>query len=106
MEIERNNKNPLFDRDLENFQRLRGEGAISVGIIATRDNSPQQNLIPIVESFARRHDVRGFDDLEQFGLNPTVRQRRMFEKNEENFSFRVGATVCAGQVRERDNSLG
>ena len=85
MEIEWNNKDPFFDRDLENFQRLHGEGAISVGIIVTRGNSLQQNLIQIVETFARRHDVRGIDDLEQFGLNPTVRQRRMIEIYEEDF---------------------
>ncbi len=85
LEIEWNNKDPFFDRDLENFQRLHGEGAISVGIIVTRGNSLQQNLIQIVETFARRHDVRGIDDLEQFGLNPTVRQRRMIEIYEEDF---------------------
>jgi len=36
LEIEWNNKDPFFDRDLENFQRLHGEGAISVGAIVTR----------------------------------------------------------------------
>lgn len=35
-EIEWNNKDPFFDRDLENFKRLHAEGAISVGIIITR----------------------------------------------------------------------
>ena len=36
LEIEWNNKDPFFDRDLENFKRLHAEGAISVGIIVTR----------------------------------------------------------------------
>ena len=36
LEIEWNNKDPFFDRDLENFKRLHVEGAISVGIIVTR----------------------------------------------------------------------
>jgi Restriction endonuclease BglII len=31
LEIEWNNKDPFFDRDLENFKRLHAEGAISVG---------------------------------------------------------------------------
>lgn len=35
LEIEWNNKDPFFDRDLENFQRLHAEGAISVGVIVT-----------------------------------------------------------------------
>jgi hypothetical protein len=33
LEIEWNNKDPFFDRDLENFKRLHAEGVISVGII-------------------------------------------------------------------------
>ena len=31
LELEWNNKDPFFDRDLENFQRLHAEGVISVG---------------------------------------------------------------------------
>ena len=31
LEIEWNNKAPLFDRDLENFKRLHAEGGISIG---------------------------------------------------------------------------
>lgn len=36
LEIEWNNKDPFFDRDLENFKRLHAESAISIGIIVTR----------------------------------------------------------------------
>jgi hypothetical protein len=36
LEIEWNNKDPFFDRDLENFKRLHAEGAISVGVIVSR----------------------------------------------------------------------
>jgi hypothetical protein len=39
LEIERNNKDPFYDRDLENFKRLHAEGAISVGIMVTRGSS-------------------------------------------------------------------
>ena len=35
LEIEWNNKDPFFDRDLENFKRLHAEGAISLGGIVT-----------------------------------------------------------------------
>ena len=35
LEIEWNNKDPFFDRDLENFKRLHAEGAISVGVLIT-----------------------------------------------------------------------
>lgn len=39
LEIEWNNKDPFFDRDLENFKRLHAEGAISVGVLITRGAS-------------------------------------------------------------------
>ena len=36
VEMEWNNKDPFFDRDLINFQALHREGAIAVGVIVTR----------------------------------------------------------------------
>jgi hypothetical protein len=39
LELEWNNKDPFYDRDLENFSRLHGEGAVSVGVIVTRGAS-------------------------------------------------------------------
>ena len=44
VEMEWNNKDPFFDRDLINFQALHHEGAIAVGVIVTR-GSDLQNLI-------------------------------------------------------------
>lgn len=36
IEVEWNNKDPFYDRDLNNFRLLRGLGALSVGVIITR----------------------------------------------------------------------
>ena len=80
LEIEWNNKDPFFDRDLENFQRLHAEGAISVGIVVTRGESLQGSLTRIVRECAKNHMVHGFEDLLPFGVRPTVRQRQMVEK--------------------------
>lgn len=85
LEIEWNNKDPFFDRDLENFQRLHGEGAISVGIIVTRGESLQDRVAQIVSACAINHGVRGFDDLEQFDLSPTPRQRGMVRAEGDGF---------------------
>lgn len=85
LEIEWNNKDPFFDRDLENFQRLHSEGAISVGVIVTRGESLQQNLVRIVTRCAVNHQISGFEDLAQFGLNPTRRQRDMVKEVGEGF---------------------
>ena len=75
LEIEWNNKDPFYDRDLENFQRLHAEGAISVGVIVTRGASLQEQLGNIVHRAAIRYGLQGFKDLEQFDLEPTRRQR-------------------------------
>lgn len=44
VEMEWNNKDPFFDRDLINFQALHHEGAIAIGVIVTRGPA-LQNLI-------------------------------------------------------------
>ncbi len=77
LEIEWNNKDPFFDRDLESFQRLHAEGAISVGIVVTRGQSLQDQMVPIVHECALNNDVFGYADLVRFGVNPTARQRKM-----------------------------
>lgn len=76
LEIEWNNKDPFFDRDLENFKRLHAEGAISVGVIITRGESLQANLKGMVKRFAETMKIGSFDDLVPFGLSPTPRQKR------------------------------
>lgn len=86
LEIEWNNKDPFFDRDLENFQRLHSEGAISVGVIVTRGRSLQDDIQQIVMSCADRFGVHGFDDLQLlFNLRPTARQRRSVQDHGEDF---------------------
>ena len=86
LEIEWNNKDPFFDRDLENFQRLHHDGAISVGVIVTRGRSLHDTLREIVQAFAARHAITSFPDLEPFGVAPTARQRRMVEAAEGPFA--------------------
>ena len=85
LEIEWNNKDPFFDRDLENFQRLHSEGAISVGIIVTRGESLQTSLVRIVAACAINHGVEGFGGLERFDVTPTARQRRMVRAERGEF---------------------
>jgi len=48
LEIEWNNKDPFFDRDLENFKRLHADGAISVGFIVTRSAALHEGLVSVV----------------------------------------------------------
>ena len=74
LEIEWNNKDPFFDRDLENFKRLHAEGAISIGVIVTRGTSLQEEMRAIVQRFAEERGLKKAEDLGGIGLRPTSRQ--------------------------------
>ncbi|MGJ5176455.1 BglII/BstYI family type II restriction endonuclease [Bradyrhizobium oligotrophicum] len=75
LEIEWNNKDPFFDRDLENFKRLHAEGGISLGVIITRGTSLQADMIALVKRFAEQKGLTSNEDLATIGLNPTHRQK-------------------------------
>ena len=74
LEIEWNNKDPFFDRDLENFKRLHADGAISLGILITRGISLQDAMRAMVVRFANENNIESRADLERLGLSPTPRQ--------------------------------
>lgn len=74
LEIEWNNKDPFFDRDLENFKRLHADGAISLGIIVTRGASLQDSMRGLVRRFANNSRIESHLDMDRIGLNPTRRQ--------------------------------
>jgi hypothetical protein len=74
LEIEWNNKDPFFDRDLENYKRLHADGAISLGILITRGISLQEEMRSMVLIFAQENQINDPADLARIGLNPTRRQ--------------------------------
>lgn len=75
LEIEWNNKDPFFDRDLENFKRLHAEGAISIGMLITRGASLQASMWQFVRRFATDRGIGSFEDLEKNGYTPTPKQK-------------------------------
>ena len=75
LEIEWNNKDPFFDRDLENFKRLHAEGAISVGVIVTRHATLHEGMYDFVLRFAREQNIRSLEDLDRLDIVPTPKQR-------------------------------
>src|SRR5690348_3247112 len=75
LEIEWNNKDPFYDRDLENFKRLHADGAISVGIIVTRGRSLHQNMKNLVRRFLDERQIQQLEDIRQWGYDPTAKQR-------------------------------
>lgn len=80
LEIEWNNKDPFFDRDLENFQRLHREGAISVGVIVTRGRDLHARMQEYVSRFVRERNINSLDQLKRWGYEPTSKQRKAIEE--------------------------
>ncbi len=80
VEMEWNNKDPFFDRDLENFKRLHADGAISVGVIVTRGTSMQDELKPMVQRFAVERGLNSHEAVTGFGMSRTARQNREVER--------------------------
>jgi hypothetical protein len=63
LEIEWNNKDPFYDRDLENFRKLHQIGELSVGIIITRGASLQTELYHVFERFILSLEPFDLDNL-------------------------------------------
>jgi len=79
LEIEWNNKDPFFDRDLENFKRLHADGVISIGAIITRGSTLQDSLRDIVAQFARKNQINSLAAVRQY-YSPTNRQSEIIER--------------------------
>lgn len=75
LEIEWNNKDPFFDRDLENFQRLHAQSAISVGVLITRGASLQNAMLGLVERCIAKHGFVAEEEMVET-LNMKDRTRR------------------------------
>lgn len=84
LEIEWNNKDPFFDRDLENFKRLHADGVISIGGIITRGPSLHAGLRDAIAEYARRNDINSIDGISRF-YTPTPRQVLNVAKSVEKF---------------------
>lgn len=85
LEIEWNNKDPFYDRDLENFKRLHADGVISIGCIITRGSSLHSSLKELLANFAFENNIASIEGLSQFDYNPTFRQRGLIASAAERF---------------------
>ena len=90
LEIEWNNKDPFFDRDLENFKRLHADGIISIGAIITRGASLQEGIRELIVAFARKEGINDVSKLSKF-YTPTQRQTEIIERAAKSKgSFELG----------------
>jgi len=79
LEIEWNNKDPFYDRDLENYKRLHADGAISVGVIVTRGRTLHANMRALVQRFLVERQISTFEQLSEWRYLPTARQKAAVE---------------------------
>lgn len=93
LEIEWNNKDPFFDRDLEHFQRLHSDGAISVGLILTRGRSLQETLQESIAAFLRQQRADSFASIRTLGYRPTERQKNAISRAVERGSAFIDAVA-------------
>lgn len=85
LEIEWNNKDPFFDRDLDNFKRLHADGAISIGAIITRGVTLQDGMCEMITDFARDNNINSIEKIREY-YSPTVRQIELIRKSAESKS--------------------
>lgn len=90
LEIEWNNKDPFYDRDLENYKRLHADGAISVGVIVTRGRSLQDNMRSMVGRFLQERGIAHLDGMREWGYEPTSKQRAAIAKRMSRVKNPVG----------------
>jgi hypothetical protein len=100
LEIEWNNKDPFFDRDLENFYRLHAQSVISAGIIITRGSSMQSALPALVEQCLIKHGVVDETGLTAFKMKArTARQSsevaKRLKKSSKTFAEVFARSFCA-----------
>jgi hypothetical protein len=80
LEIEWNNKDPFYDRDLENFKRLHADAIISIGGIITRGASLHEGMRDLIEAFAIKEGIKDLQALSRF-YTPTDRQKKNIERD-------------------------
>ena len=60
--------------------RLHADGAISVGVIVTRGLSLHARMRELVGRFFDERQIQTFDDLKQWGYDPTSKQRNAIRR--------------------------
>lgn len=94
LEIEWNNKDPFYDRDLENFKRLHSEGAISMAGIITRGKSMHDSIRSMIQKFALDREISSVEKLKAY-YTPTPRQAALYTKRAKSVgSFAQGWSEC------------
>ncbi|PYE84111.1 BglII/BstYI family type II restriction endonuclease [Pseudoroseicyclus aestuarii] len=76
LEIEWNNKDAFYDRDLENFQRLHMQSALSAGIVVTRGASMQEAFSRRIKGRLEADGVADEAGLARYGIDERTQAQR------------------------------
>jgi hypothetical protein len=76
LEIEWNNKDPFYDRDLSNFRALHQASAASVGLIVTRGSSLQAQAVTLLTEYFRRNSITDFSQLQKLGMKRATQRQQ------------------------------
>ena len=88
--------------DLENFQRLHADGAISVGIVVTRGQSLQTAIRDTLTACAKVNNLHGVADFARLSIKePTANQRSRLQRLAQDMDFATAtATMMATKYGE------
>ncbi|MCX6359436.1 MAG: BglII/BstYI family type II restriction endonuclease [Armatimonadetes bacterium] len=96
LEIEWNNKDTFFDRDLENFKRLHSDAIISVGCIITRGETFHDSLAGLVHARIEELGVESPDHVRSIlGIERTIRQQGLVADGRTH-----GSSFCEAFARQ------
>jgi hypothetical protein len=100
LEIEWNNKDPFFDRDLENFRKLHQLGELTLGIIITRGVSLQEDLIEVYKNFLNNMHPFSIEQLSStFNLSQKAESRigKMVQLEKEESINAISKDLCSSK---------
>ncbi len=101
LEIEWNNKDPFYDRDLENFRKLHQIGELSIGIIITRGASLQRELADVYRRYLQSLPDLDFDTIRNGlpNLSDTAKGsvRAMTSLPREEAVQRIAGILCSSK---------
>ena len=108
LEIEWNNKDPFFDRDLQSFRQLHADGAISMGLVITRGASLQDGIREKIVEFALANGITSVEHLAQY-YSPTRPQQRAILKSQrggQSFAEAWAGTFVASKFGQSTTHWG
>lgn len=100
LEIEWNTKDPFFDRDLENFRKLHQVGELALGIIITRGQTLQVELLDVYKRYLSSIYPYSKDDLSKalnLSQKAETRIQEFIELDKENSINSIAKYLCSSK---------